>query len=307
MHQGQLLLSYGGRTDNLFHQSIQESGSAATAWYNGTDRYQPIYNNIVSKANCSSAIDTLACLRNVPYNNLYPLLNSSLLDGPGWYPTVDGDIIPNYPTILLSQGRFAHIPHLYGTNSDEGTDNAPADGSINTTPDLRYYLSTQTGFDFPQSTISRILELYPDDPAQGIPLNTGAERFTDKGYQYKRIAAILGDVFYHAPRLVDARAYAKYSPTYIYRFNTRPFVNSTNTSSTDPSRSLAPAYKGVEHASELPFTFGNPSFTGPFGGYEDLRRQVSAQWVAFIHGGDPNADGSLIPDPFLILGPCLVV
>ena len=32
---GQLLMSYGGRTDGLFHRSIQESGSAATAWYNG--------------------------------------------------------------------------------------------------------------------------------------------------------------------------------------------------------------------------------------------------------------------------------
>lgn len=45
---GQLLLSYGGRSDGLFHRSIQESGSAATAWYNGTQWYQPIYDNIVS-------------------------------------------------------------------------------------------------------------------------------------------------------------------------------------------------------------------------------------------------------------------
>ena len=133
--------------------------------------------------------------------------------------------------------------------------------------------------------------------ARNSPEHRAPSALRTKEYQYKRTAAIVGDVCYHAPRLVDARAYAKYSPTYIYRFNTRPFVNSTDTSSTDPSGSLAPAYKGVEHASELPFTFGNPSFTGIFGGYEDLRRQMSAQWVAFIHGGNPNADDSLIPDP----------
>jgi len=112
---GQLLLTYGGRTDGLFHRSIQESGSAATAWYNGTEWYQPIYNDIVSKVNCSDAVDTLACLRTVPYEIIYPHLNSSTLinGGPGWYPTVDGDIILTYPTEALHSGRFATaVPHL---------------------------------------------------------------------------------------------------------------------------------------------------------------------------------------------------
>jgi carboxylesterase type B len=52
---GQLLLTYGGRSDGLFHRSIQESGSAATAWYNGTEWYQPIYDSIVSK-DCSGCV-----------------------------------------------------------------------------------------------------------------------------------------------------------------------------------------------------------------------------------------------------------
>lgn len=114
---GQLLLSYGGRTDGLFHRSIQESGSAATAWYNGTDWYQPIYDDIVKNVNCSDAIDTLACLRTVPYEAIYPYLNSSTLinGGPGWYPTVDGDIIPMFPTEALHSGKFASsVSHLYG-------------------------------------------------------------------------------------------------------------------------------------------------------------------------------------------------
>lgn len=81
---GQLLMTYGGRTDNLFHQSIQESGSAATAWCNGSDWYQPIYDNIVDQAGCSRDPDTLACLRTVPYETLYPLLNYTAIPGPGW-------------------------------------------------------------------------------------------------------------------------------------------------------------------------------------------------------------------------------
>ncbi|KAI1273194.1 alpha/beta-hydrolase [Xylaria sp. FL0933] len=300
---GQLLMSYGGRTDGLFHRSIQESGSAATAWYNGSDWYQPIYDKIVDQAGCTQAIDTLECLRTVDYETIFPLLNSSTVTGPGWYPTVDGDIIPAYPTILLQQSRFAHVPHLYGTNSDEGTDNAPV-GIINTDADLRTYLQRDTGFGFPPATIARIMQLYPDDPAQGIPLDTGAERFAEEGYQYKRVAAIVGDVFYHAPRLVDARAYAKRAPTFVYRFNTRPLAAYTNIDygnttgatgggggsggSGNATVMLAPAYKGVAHFSEVGFVFANPTSVGPWPGYRALSREMSERWIRFAHTGDPN-------------------
>lgn len=282
---GQLLMSYGGRTDGLFHRSIQESGSAATAWYNGTDWYQPIYDDIVNKANCSDQVDTLACLRTVPYNDLFPLL-AGPSQGPGWYPTVDGDIMPAYPTELLASGRFAHIPHLYGTNSDEGTDNAPDDGVINTDADLYAFLANSTGFGYPDAVVKHIMELYPNDPTVGIPLNTGVELFAEHGLQFKRIAAVMGDVFYHAPRLADARAYARYSPTYIYRFNTLPWQND-NTADVGGNAS---AYKGVAHFTEVAFVFNNPRFYGPWPEYKALSNDVSAQWINFIATGDPNSE-----------------
>ncbi|KAK3682947.1 Alpha/Beta hydrolase protein [Podospora appendiculata] len=292
---GQLLMSYGGRTDGLFHRSIQESGSAATAWYNGTERYQPIYNRIVSQVSCTDAIDTLACLRAVPYTTLLPFMASTLLAGPGFYPTVDGDIIPQFPTSLLASGQFAHIPHIVGSNSDEGTDNAPT-GRINTDDDLYNYLLHNTGFNFPPATIRHIMALYPDDPTQGIPLNTGGERFPDKGWQYKRIAAILGDVYYHAPRLADARHYAFHRPndTFVYRFNTRPWLAASASANTtcddDLCGTLAPAYQGVAHATELAFVFRNPRWLGPWAGYKELADRMSAMWVHFAHDGTPNGN-----------------
>lgn len=140
-----------------------------------------------------------------------------------------------------------------------------------------------TGFQFPNSTVSKILDLYPDDPTQGVPINTGTERFADYGQQYKRAAAIIGDVFYHAPRLSDARLYAQHSPTYIYRFNTRPWLKSTGT--------LALPHKGVQHFSEVAFVFNNPDFVGPYPEYHALSEQISAQWINFAWSGNPNADG----------------
>ena len=68
--------------------------------------------------------------------------------------------MPDFPTVLLEQGRFAHVAHLYGSNSDEGTDNAPV-SVINTDSDLRDFLLYDTGFNFPKATVERIMELYP--------------------------------------------------------------------------------------------------------------------------------------------------
>ncbi|KAI0889472.1 alpha/beta-hydrolase [Annulohypoxylon maeteangense] len=286
---GQLVMSYGGRTDGLFHRSIQESGSATTAWCNGSDWYQPIYNKIVDQVNCSSAPDTLECLRTIDYETLYPFLNSSAIPGPGFYPTVDGDVLPNYPSELLRAGRFAHMPHLYGTVSDEGTDNAPL--GINTDAELHNYLLYGVGFGFPAGTVDHILELYPDDPAQGVPVNTGAERFADRGWQYKRVAAIVGDIFYHGPRRYDAKHYVKYSPTYIYRFNTRPWESTSSNATISGGGELAPAYKGVEHFSEVAFVFANPTTVGPWPEYRRLSSQLSTQWIRFAHTGNPNGPG----------------
>lgn len=208
----------------------------------------------------------------------------------------DGDIIPAYPTTLLHSGRFAHIPHLYGTNSDEGTDNAPGPNTpLTTESELRTYLARSTGFGFPDAVISRLLELYPDDPTLGIPLNTGADRFSY--YQYKRVAAIVGDVFYHAPRLDDARHYAR-APTFVYRFNTRPVAgfgnmdfNGSAGGGNGTTVMLAPAYKGVAHFSEVGFVFANPGLVGPWVGYKVLSEQMSEAWIRFAHFGDPNGGG----------------
>ncbi|KAK0750877.1 Alpha/Beta hydrolase protein [Schizothecium vesticola] len=270
---GQLLLSYGGRTDGLFHGTIQESGSATTAWYNGTDWYQPIYNNLVAKANCSDHANTLECLRAVPYSSLYPLLSGP--GAPKFYPTVDGDIIPDFPTALLKEGRFAHMPHILGTNSDEGTDNAPR--TISTDAQLRALL-THSGYHYPPAVIDALLSLYPDDPAAGIPLNTPNQTFHEYGRQYKRVAAILGDLYYHAPRLHDARHYARHEPdrTYVYRFNTRA------------CGALADPREGVAHATELAFVFGNPRWCGPWPGYRELSANMMTMWINFAYYGSPN-------------------
>ena len=52
--------------------------------------------------------------------------------------------------------------------------------------------------DFLQA-MQKIFELYPDDPALGSPFGTGNKTFLS-GKEYKRAAAIFGDVVFQAPK-----------------------------------------------------------------------------------------------------------
>ena len=49
------------------------------------------------------------------------------------------------------------------------------------------------------ATVKRLMALYPENPAEGSPFGTGNETF-GLSSQYKRAAAILGDMSFQGPR-----------------------------------------------------------------------------------------------------------
>ena len=101
----------------------------------------------------------------------------------------------------------------------------------------------------------------------------------------------MGDIFYHAPRLYDAREYAKYgNDTYIYRFNTRAYVVNTTATTAIASDQLRAPAKGVAHFAEVAFVFNSLAVGGPEE-YQALSDQMSAQWINFAHSGTPNSEG----------------
>ena len=60
--------------------------------------------------------------------------------------------------------------------------------------------------------MQKILTLYPDDPALGSPFGTGNETF-GLSSEYKRAAAMLGDLSFQAPRREWTQAAATASVT----------------------------------------------------------------------------------------------
>jgi triacylglycerol lipase len=71
----------------------------------------------VQNSRCANSTDTLQCLREIPFESLYAVA----YEGLEWFATVDGQFIAEEPQVSITHGRFARVPILLGTNTDEGT------------------------------------------------------------------------------------------------------------------------------------------------------------------------------------------
>ncbi|KAF4586422.1 hypothetical protein EYR38_010698 [Pleurotus pulmonarius] len=121
---------------------------------------QKDYDSIVDSVRCTHRQDTLACLRTVPFDTLAAAINetrdifsfSSL--NLAWIPRIDGDLIKEEPYTLIRRISAlmddARILGLYWLQSLS-------------------YLPFATA-----EQLQRIADVYPDEPSQGSPFDTGA-------------------------------------------------------------------------------------------------------------------------------------
>ncbi|KAF2497660.1 alpha/beta-hydrolase [Lophium mytilinum] len=261
------------RKERLFRAAIMDSGTmlgqpvqdANTLQDKGG--FQEQYDNVTKTVGCDTAKDSLQCLREVPYATLFKAFEPQV-----YTPIVDGTIISRPPHESVAKGLTSNVAIMAGANTDEGTASfwGPR-GTLNTTEDVREFVQSLNGGGLSAGDVEELLQLYPDDPAQGCPYNTGSERFADQGWMYKRGAAISGDINVHAGRRGVAKHFAskkKALPVYSYRFDQPPWNGTEEVIAT-----VAPVFS--THYSELIF----------------LSQYMSRSWVSFVHDRDPNHHG----------------
>jgi len=285
------LTAYNGRDDHLFRAGIMESGNPVPYQSYRDDRtYQPLYDNITALTNCSSAIDTLDCLRHVPFATINAVLNTTAYETV-FQPIVDGDFIQKFNSIQLAQGDFVKVPILDGANTDEGTAFGPR--GVNTTQDwINDITSNATGAFIAEQYVPSLLEAYPDTcsdlipPPTEVPCNVTYP--APYGDVYRRSAAYFGDVVMIANRRGACETWAANGvPAYCYRFNTIP--------------AGIPWEVGVTHFQEVAFVFDNVNGLGynaahssvdPFLNkpqtYTELAKLMSSSWASFIYDQNPN-------------------
>ncbi|GMG13718.1 unnamed protein product [Aspergillus oryzae] len=190
---------------------------------------QQIYDTIVGIVGCDGSSDKLACLRTVPFEKL----NATITEISGsFYPIVDGDIIPDLPSVLLDAGKFTKTPILLGTNADEAT--MFAGTGVNTDEDIASLIQS-SGLD--ANTTEILMALYPDIDSLGLPANYRVQPDGPVGKQFKRSVALLTDQMFLSWRRLRTDAWSKYgAPAYSYLFE-----SPTSSSKPSPPQSLTPS------------------------------------------------------------------
>ncbi|PYH79516.1 triacylglycerol lipase [Aspergillus uvarum CBS 121591] len=273
---GAHLVTNDGDNEGLFRAAIMESGNAVGPPWNGTDWYQPMYDQIVTKTNCTSASDTLQCLREVPFETFYPLAYNGL----EWFGTIDGTFIKEQPQISITEGRFAKVPILHGTNTDEGTSFGTT--GTNTDEECIEQLIASKRWVLDRDQATHLLGLYPNVSALGCPYGWGNVTWPARGYEYKRYESMAGDLCMVAPRRLLGTQMARYEQgVYAYRWDVAA-LNETSVI-------------GVQHFAEIPFVFANPDQTITPLGSDPARLALgnlaARMWTAFVTDLDPNGHG----------------
>jgi acetylcholinesterase len=212
--------AYDGDNEGLFRAAILESGNAIGPPMNGSDWYQDMYANLTASVGCQGASDTLQCLREVPYETIKPFG----YQGKEWFHVIDGSFISRYGQESLMQGKFARIPIILGTNTDEGF-GVPG---VNTDEQAIEQLLTSKRWNIDETQARRLLELYPNDPALGEPYGWGNRTFEENGNgkQYKRYQSIATDLTMYAPRRLLAEKMSEYvEDVWSYRWDAPKWNN----------------------------------------------------------------------------------
>jgi carboxylesterase type B len=228
---GDHINAFDGNNDGLFRAAILESGGAVGPPLNGTDWYQHMYDNLTESVGCAEVKDTLQCLRDVPYETIAPYG----YQGREWFHVIDGSLIPRYGQESIVGGKFAKIPLILGTNTDEGF----GENGVNTDEQVINQMVHSKRYNVEEEEARRILELYPDDPALGSPYGWGNRTWPKNGLQWKRLQSIATDLTMYAPRRQLAERMSEYvEDVYSYRWDAPKFNNT-------------PTTIGVNHFSEV--------------------------------------------------------
>ncbi|KAF9049529.1 carotenoid ester lipase precursor [Hymenopellis radicata] len=274
------MIANDGDAEGLFRAGVMQSGSPLPV--GAFEHGQQYYDDIVGRTGCTGSPDALACLRTVPYDTFKAAADASpylfgyqSLSLP-WMPRPDGVFLTDDLQRLVLQGKVANVPVMSGDCDDEGTVFSFSQRNITTDAELKEYMQTVMFPLMPEDDIDRLLNVYPAAAEAGSPFDTGSANALTP--QFKRLAALQGDVVFQGPRRFLLSAISGQQDVYSFvhrRFKQLPFL-------------------GAFHGSDLLFNSYAP------GG--DLQDYI----IRFVANLDPNGDTGITWPKWTIESPQLL-
>lgn len=261
---------------SLFRSAIMDSGSIVPADPVDGVKGQAIYDAVVSYAGCSGAPSTLECLRGLSYTKFLNAVNSvpNIMSyhsiALSYLPRPDGTVLTDSPEKLVLASKYASVPFIVGDQEDEGTLFSLFQNNLTTKADVVDYLASLFFFDATRQQIEDLVALYPNITTDGSPFRTGS---ANNWYpQYKRLAAILGDLAF----TISRRAFLTYAE------KVKPNV---------PFWSYLSSYA---HGTPILGTFHGTDIVQVFFGVppDYPAESFHAYYLSFIYDQDPNSQAA---------------
>ncbi|KAI1774945.1 carboxylesterase family protein [Hypoxylon cercidicola] len=298
---GMQIMAYGGAKPAPFQQGICESqalepGITANFTINA-------FRLVAEAAGCNASElhtpETIACLRSLDTAAVQGAAESTYVSdiahniGDIWLPVVDGDFLPEAPSMLLDTGKFANVTTMMGWCEDDVA--YFTDTAIATPEDTRAFVQSYVPTVSP-ANVDALLSLYP--PAEFAP-NPAA----NLSAEFYRASRVFRDILMVCEPVRYAAVLAAAGNTaYLYDWNQTIL---------DPiiAASGGPSGLGVVHTSEFAYVWGNLSHYdlagngfAPTPADHALVRRGSRSWSTFVSTGKPGLGGR---DTFQGFGPAL--
>ncbi|KAF9072580.1 alpha/beta-hydrolase [Rhodocollybia butyracea] len=219
------------------------------------EQQEPLFAFYAEAAGCGdgSVSEQLRCLRNASISALAraqdAAASNATLAYNAFHPVVDGKLITDAPSSLILQGKFAKVPLIVGSTSNE-----TLFGGTNFTETLQLAFPQLT-----QTDLEGFVQEYPlsefDSPSQQFQVATGESILI-------------------CAREIMGGAFANRTKAWTYRYN-QPNPTSGTTA--------------VEHAAENWMMFnGTGTFTAMTPVEQAFAAELIAYWLSFVRSGDPN-------------------
>lgn len=272
----QLVMYDGNNTYNgnpLFIGAIMQSGSVVPTQKLDSEYPQQIFDHVAEAAGCTNAKpNALECLRDLPVDrltsaqNTVPGLFSNKSIGLSFLPRWDGHSLTDQVYNLVRDGKYAKVPFIIGDQQDEGTFFSLTLYDYDTSAKFGDLIKGLLP-DITQQELSALEQMYPDKVSAGSPFNT---YFMNEIFpEYKRMAAVLGDVTFQWPR--------------------RYVLENTNTPSWSFSSDAlwGTPVLGTFHSTDTVFLWFLPDqIFVPSNAYRSY-------WISFAYSQDPNTYSGL--------------
>lgn len=253
----------------LFSRAIAQS-SPVTSVYD-RDRARDLAGQLLQRLGMTTAEARHAPAQMLVDASAY-LFDHVPMTSPGrlaFTPTVDGDLVPDYPVNLARAGKTHPVPLLIGTNRDEAA--------------LFRFMKSPLMPITPKAIRTMFEKIAEDQPGLALP----TEEQIISGYSGMRARArgmgVARDVGFRMPTVWFAEGHGEIAPVYLYRFDW-----------------ATPVFKiiglGAAHATELVYTWGNlvtgsRDFTFKLGGLKTaqaLSERMRARWTNFARDAEPS-------------------